>query len=80
MNRDEIERNKKLQNQYDEMGKIPEKYDMQGIIRYLQGISGRTPTVNECLRFNLFLETFSPGKPTPKECKDFLKLLGMVKT
>lgn len=78
MTPEEITRNKNLQKMQNEKLRIPEKYDMEGIINYLHKFSGRIPTENECLRFHMFLQT-SLGEPTQRECEDFLRLLGMVR-
>jgi hypothetical protein len=75
---EEITRNKKLQDRIQDAPKVPDKFDMQGMIGYLHKFSGRIPTENECLRFYMFLRSFE-GNPTQKECEDFLRILGMVR-
>jgi hypothetical protein len=78
MTPEEIARNKRLQNVQAVKQRIPDKGDIEGMIGYLHKISGRIPTENECLRFHMFLNTFA-GKPTERECTEFLTLLGMVR-
>jgi len=78
MTPEEIAKNKRLQDTQWNKQPIPDKFDMQGIIKYLHEYSGRIPNENECLRFNMFLESFQ-GKPSERECSDFLQVLGMVK-
>jgi hypothetical protein len=56
---------------------VPDKFDMQGIIKYLHHNLGRLPTENECLRFHMFLGTYQQ-KPTDGECKEFINLLKEV--
>lgn len=53
---------------------VPDKHDMQGIIRCLHKNLARMPTENECLRFHMFLGTYRQ-KPTDAECRDFINLL-----
>jgi hypothetical protein len=92
MTPEEIARNKRLQNVQTskpqmpvkalgtrvDTPQVPNKYDMQGMIRYLHQYSGRIPTESECLRFHMFLNSFS-GKPSERECTEFLMLMGMAR-
>jgi hypothetical protein len=76
MTPEEIARNKKLQTVQHKKPRIPDKFDMMEIIEYLYKSAKRPPTESECLRFHMWLQSFQ-GKPTEKECTDFLILIGI---
>lgn len=45
----------------------PDKFDMQGIIKYLHESLGYVPSETQVLRFHMYLQT----NPSAKECEDF---------